>query len=150
MLALLFPYSCLSSYLNYSSVSLSYFILVVPMCECLGKHSGMSPQFPTAILNGTFFAMRNILCFGRNIAYRNLIILLLLVLCSRAQPVNGGAAFAVELDMLFAVVIRLSEHVWVDVAHTCSPAVNGTILDFNISLFLFCLKSFILVWAVQI
>ena len=36
-----------------SSVSLSYFILAVPMRECLGKHSCMSFPFPIAILNGT-------------------------------------------------------------------------------------------------
>ena len=34
-----------------SSVSLSYFILAVPMRECLGKHSCMSSPFPIAILN---------------------------------------------------------------------------------------------------
>ena len=38
-----------------SSVSLSYFILAVPMRECLGKHSCMSSPFPIAILNCTFF-----------------------------------------------------------------------------------------------
>ena len=37
-----------------SSVSVSYFILAVPMRECLGKHSCMSSQFPIAILNGPF------------------------------------------------------------------------------------------------
>ena len=37
------------------SVSLSLFILAVPIRECLGKHSCMSSPFPTAILNGTFF-----------------------------------------------------------------------------------------------
>ena len=36
-----------------SSVSLSYFILAVPMRECLGKYSCMSSLFPIAILNGT-------------------------------------------------------------------------------------------------
>ena len=36
-----------------SSVSLSYFILAVPMRECVGKHSCMSSQFPIPILNGT-------------------------------------------------------------------------------------------------
>ena len=36
-----------------SSVSLSYFILAVPMRECLGKYSCMSSPFPIAILNGT-------------------------------------------------------------------------------------------------
>ena len=36
-----------------SSVSLSYFILAVPMRECLGKHSCMSSPFHVAILNGT-------------------------------------------------------------------------------------------------
>ena len=38
-----------------SSVSLSYFILAVPMRKRLGKHSCMSSLFPIAILNGTFF-----------------------------------------------------------------------------------------------
>ena len=38
-----------------SSVSLSYFIFVVPMRECLGKHSRMCSPFPIAILNGTSF-----------------------------------------------------------------------------------------------
>ena len=38
-----------------SSVSLSYFILAVPMRECLGQHSCMSSTFPIAILNGTCF-----------------------------------------------------------------------------------------------
>ena len=42
-------------FLSSSSVSLSYFILAVPMRECLGKHSCMSSTFPLAILNGTFF-----------------------------------------------------------------------------------------------
>ena len=36
-----------------SSVSFSYFILAVPMHECLGKHSCLSSPFPIAILNGT-------------------------------------------------------------------------------------------------
>ena len=49
-----FPYSRLFSYLN-SSVSLSNFIIAVPMLKCLGKHSCMSYTFPIAILNGTFF-----------------------------------------------------------------------------------------------
>ena len=42
-------------FLPSSSVSLSYFILAVPMRERLGKHSYMSSQFPIAILNGTSF-----------------------------------------------------------------------------------------------
>ena len=42
------PLFCVSS-----SVSLSYFILAVPMPECLGIHSCMSSPFPIAILNGT-------------------------------------------------------------------------------------------------
>ena len=33
-------------------VSLSYFIIAVPMRKCLLKHSCMSCTFPTAILNG--------------------------------------------------------------------------------------------------
>ena len=46
-----------------SSVSLSYFILPVPMRECLGKHSCMSPTFPIVILNGTcFFCQCNYKC----------------------------------------------------------------------------------------
>ena len=45
------------SYSRVSSVCLrlSYFILAVPMRECLGKHSCMSSPFPIAILNGTSF-----------------------------------------------------------------------------------------------
>ena len=39
-------------FLPFSPVSLSYFILAVPMRECLGKHSCMSFQVPIA-LNGT-------------------------------------------------------------------------------------------------
>ena len=35
-------------------------------------------------------------------------------------------------------------------AATCRPAADGIIFDFNCSLFLFCLESFILVSAVQI
>ena len=38
-----------------SSVSVSYFILSVPMREWLGKHSCMSSPFPIAILNCTSF-----------------------------------------------------------------------------------------------
>ena len=41
-------------FLPSSSVSLSYFVLAVPMRECLGKHSCMSSPFPIAITNGTF------------------------------------------------------------------------------------------------
>ena len=36
-------------------ISLSYFILAVPMHECLGKHSCISFTFPIAMLNGTCF-----------------------------------------------------------------------------------------------
>ena len=62
-----------------SSISLSYFILAVPMRECLEKHSCISSPFPIVILNGTFlfFARRNNNCFGRSFGYQNLIILLL-------------------------------------------------------------------------
>ena len=42
-------------FLPSSSLSLSYFILAVPMRECLGKQSYMSSPIPIAILNGTFF-----------------------------------------------------------------------------------------------
>ena len=48
ILTSLFPLRC-------SSVSLSYFIIAVPMRECLGKHSCTSSTFPLAILNGTCF-----------------------------------------------------------------------------------------------
>ena len=45
------------------SVSLSYFVLAVPMLECLGKHSRMSSLCPIAILNGTFlFSLGEIVC----------------------------------------------------------------------------------------
>ena len=35
------------------SVTLSYFILAVPIRKCSGKHSGMSSSILIAILNGT-------------------------------------------------------------------------------------------------
>ena len=38
-----------------SSVSLSFFVLAVPMRECLGKLPCVSYTFPAAILNGTCF-----------------------------------------------------------------------------------------------
>ena len=44
---------CLFIFCASSSMSLSYFILAVPMRECLGKYSCMSFQFPIVILNGT-------------------------------------------------------------------------------------------------
>ena len=40
-------------FLPSSSVSLSYFVLVVPIPECSGKHSCRSSTFIIAILNGT-------------------------------------------------------------------------------------------------
>ena len=46
-----------------SSVSLSYFIIAVPMRECLGKHTCMSSPFPIAILNDTCFFLRNQMIF---------------------------------------------------------------------------------------
>ena len=48
LFSILTPLFCVSS-----SVSWTYFILAVPMRECLGKHSCMSSPFPIAILNGT-------------------------------------------------------------------------------------------------
>ena len=50
LFSILSPLFCVSS-----SVSWSYFILAVPMRECLRKHSCMSSPFPIAILNGTSF-----------------------------------------------------------------------------------------------
>ena len=47
--------SILTPLLPSSPVSLSYFVLAVPMLECLGKHSCMSSSFPIVILNGTRF-----------------------------------------------------------------------------------------------
>ena len=38
-----------------ASVSLIYFILVVPMRKCLGKHSCISSPFPIALPNGPCF-----------------------------------------------------------------------------------------------
>ena len=50
LLSILTPF-----FLPSSSVSLSYFVLAVPMSECLGKQSCMRSPFPIAILNGTCF-----------------------------------------------------------------------------------------------
>ena len=49
LFSILTPLFCVSS-----SVSLSYFVLAVPIRKCLGKHSCISSPFPIAILNGTF------------------------------------------------------------------------------------------------
>ena len=51
-------------FLPSSSVSLSSFVLAVPMRECLGKHSCMSSPFPIAILNGTFIFSRGEIVFA--------------------------------------------------------------------------------------
>ena len=59
-------------FLPSSSVSLSYFVLAVPMRECLGKHSCMSSPFPVAILNATvLFSWGEILCLGRSFVHQN-------------------------------------------------------------------------------
>ena len=51
-----YPLSILTPlFLPSSSVSLFYFILTVPMQECLGNRSCMSSAFPVAILNGSCF-----------------------------------------------------------------------------------------------
>ena len=52
---LLFFVPALLSVLTPFFVCLSYFVLAVPMRECLGKHSCMSSPFPIAILNDTCF-----------------------------------------------------------------------------------------------
>ena len=38
-------------FLPFSFVSLSHYILAVPIRECLGKHSYMNSTFPIAIMN---------------------------------------------------------------------------------------------------
>ena len=60
-------------FLPSSSVSLSYFVLAVPMRECLGGHSCMSSPCPIAILYGTFlFSRIEIVCdLGRSFVYQN-------------------------------------------------------------------------------
>ena len=59
----------LTSFFLPSSVSLSFFIIAVPMRECVRKRSCVSSTFPVAILNGTwFFGRRNSPCFGRSLA----------------------------------------------------------------------------------
>ena len=50
LFSILTPLFCVSS-----SVSLSYFVLAVPMRKCLGKHSCMSSSFPIVMLNDTSF-----------------------------------------------------------------------------------------------
>ena len=60
-------------FLPSSSVSLSYFVLAVPMLECLGKHSCMSSPCPIAILNATFLFSRGEIVFnlGQSFVYHN-------------------------------------------------------------------------------
>ena len=55
--------SMLTHFFWSSSLSLSYFILAVPIRKCLGKHLCMSSPFPIAILDGTcFFRQCNFTC----------------------------------------------------------------------------------------
>ena len=75
---LLFVYALLLSiltplFLPSSSVSLSYFVLAVPMSECLGKQSWISSPCPIAILNGTYlFSRGKIVCnLRRSFVYQN-------------------------------------------------------------------------------
>ena len=56
-----------------SSLSLPYFILAVPMRECVGKHSCMTSSFPIAILNGTCLFREAKIVFALVYAYQNLI-----------------------------------------------------------------------------
>ena len=66
LLSILTPLFLLSS-----SVSLSYFVLVVPMRDCLGKHSCMSSPCPIAIQKGTFlFSRGEIACLGRSFSIK--------------------------------------------------------------------------------
>ena len=60
-------------FLPSSSVSLCYFVLAVPMHECLGNHSCMSSPWPIEIQNGTFlFSRCEIVCnLGRSFMYQN-------------------------------------------------------------------------------
>ena len=55
----LFFSTLMSLFLPSSSVSISYFILAVPMHECLGKHSRMSSPFLMPILNGNLLLSWN-------------------------------------------------------------------------------------------
>ena len=50
-----------------SSVSLPYFILAVPMGECLGKVSCLNSTFPTTKLNGTCFFPKCRMCIRSEI-----------------------------------------------------------------------------------
>ena len=61
-----------ASLLPSSSVSLFYFVLAVPMRECLGKHSCMSSPCPLDILNGAFLFSRGEISVtsGRSFVYQ--------------------------------------------------------------------------------
>ena len=83
-----------------SSVSLSYFILAVPMRKRLGKHSCMSSPFPIAMLNGTFFfrsvkAMNN---WKRSAIKQILLLLLLPFLIKFGQIMFIIIVFRLECD----------------------------------------------------
>ena len=97
-------------FLPFSSVSLSYSILSVPIRECLGKHSCMSPPFPIAVLNAIpyFFARRNSPCLGRNFGYQNLITVLFLIYYTDYWIIRCGIICNIEL---FALLNYL--HYWI-------------------------------------
>ena len=59
--------------LSWRNILCLFFILVVSVRKCSGKHSCMSFTFFIAILNGTlFFARRNNSCFNRSLACQKL------------------------------------------------------------------------------
>ena len=115
-----------SLFLPPSSVSLSYFILAVPIRKCLGKHSCTSSPFPIAILNGTSFfrsvkAMNN---WNRSAIKQILLLVFFCILfyscCSHARVFVGKTLLQefpisysnTELYLLFSlgeIVLALAE-----------------------------------------
>ena len=62
------------------SLSASYFVLAVPMLECLGKHTGMSSQFPIDRLMVLYFFAKRDDLLRRRVASQKLTIIIFLPL----------------------------------------------------------------------
>ena len=85
------------------SISLSYFILAVPLCGCLGKHSCTSSSFPIAVLiDICFFREAKWYFFWRSFDCQNLI-KLLTVPCHSFQYIYDLISFVNDLISVASV-----------------------------------------------
>ena len=89
------------SFFHSSSVSLSYFILAVPMGVCFGKYSCMSFPYPIALLNGTFFFAKRDDLWGRRVSCLKLTIIIIIIIIIVRNP-DLWSEFAVARTIFYS------------------------------------------------